>query len=676
MALSLNFFWHMHQPDYRGADGRMQMPWVFLHAIKDYYEMPWLLSRTKGLKATFNLTPPLMEQLLLYIDRGVESDLFLSLCLKEPQSLSREERAFVEKICHSAQRDTMVGPLPRFAELFDKKELDDGELVELVTLFLLAWCGNYLRRHNATVQELLQKGAGFTTADRRRLVEALLAFLPDVLKIYADLLEGGRISLATTPYNHPILPLLLDMNNARISNPSTAIPSNHFPLVDDANEQVARAMALYEKVFGRAPTGFWPAEGAVDEKSAAIYRERGLRWIATDEAILFKSLGSDARADLYERYGYGDLFIAFRDHGLSDLIGFTYRYWDGKKAAEDFLGRLEAIGKKHPDATVSVILDGENAWEFYPDNAFGFFDALYRGLEASGACETVTMDELAARERKPLPRLHPGSWIYGTFDTWVGHPEKNAAWELIYQTKSDYLHHEKSLDAEKKRTITDHFLAAECSDWFWWYGEDHYTEYAAEFDTLFRSHLIAVYETMGVSPPANLFKPIAGDQKDLHSLINEPQFSIQPIIDGRVTSFFEWLGSGLIDESRAFSTMDRVRGPVTRLHWGENRDALFFRLDGDMTVLKAATLRIYAKGGALDASIEIDLKSAPVEGDISAAAEKIVEIAINKRLHFGGADTIRVRIEVVRGDEVLQVLPGVAELVVDLRENYASNWFV
>ena len=676
MALSLNFFWHMHQPDYRGADGRMQMPWVFLHAVKDYYEMPWLLSRTKSLKATFNLTPPLMEQLLIYIDRGVESDRFLSLVVKEPRELSREERAFVDKICHSAQFDTMVRPLSRYAELFHRDDLDDEEFVELQTLFLLAWCGNYLRRNDATVRALLQKGRGFTAGEKRELVARLLAFLPEVLEIYADMAKAGRICVATTPYNHPILPLLLDMNNARISNPSTAIPSNHFPLVDDAKEQVSRAIALYRRIFGRAPSGFWPAEGAVDEKSVAIYREQGLRWIATDEAILFKSLGSDDRSALYRRHTFDTLFLAFRDHSLSDLIGFTYRYWEGEKAAADFIGRLEAIEKEHPDAVVSVILDGENAWEFYPDNAFGFFDALYGRLETTPWCRTVTMDELATMPGEPMERLHPGSWIFGTFDTWVGHPEKNAAWELVFQTKSDYLHHEKSLPASKKRAITDHFLAAECSDWFWWYGEDHYTEYSAEFDRLFRSHLIAVYETMGVTPPANLYKPIAGDRKDLHSLINAPQFSIQPIIDGRVTSFFEWLGSGLIDETRAFSTMDKVRGPVEKLHWGENRDALFFRLDGDMSVLRTAKLHIYAKGDALDTSIEIDLADTPVQGDICAAADRIVEVSINKRLHFHGADTIRVRMEVVRGDEVLQVLPGVAELVVDLRENYASNWFV
>ncbi|WP_456450544.1 glycoside hydrolase family 57 protein [Hydrogenimonas sp.] len=676
MALSLNLFWHMHQPDYRNKSGDMHMPWVFLHAIKDYYEMPWLLSRAQGLKATFNVTPPLLEQLLIYIDEGPKRDIFLSLWLKEPRQLSSQERRFVEKICHSAQLDTMVRPFRRYLELYHRDDLSDEEFVELEVLFVLAWCGNYLRENVEEVARLVQKGHGYTQADKGSLLESLLGFLPRVVAIYKEMLEAGRIALATTPYNHPILPLLLDMNNARISNPATPIPPNHFPLPEDAVAQVEGAIELYERLFGRKPAGFWPAEGAVDEKSVAIYKEMGLRWIATDEAILFKSLGHDERAALYRRQGFGGLFIAFRDHGLSDLIGFTYRYWEGEKAAADFVSRLRAIYDADPDAVVSVILDGENAWEFYPHNAFDFFDALYRRLEKLEWCRTVTMDELAEGATDTLSKLHPGSWIYGTFDTWVGHPEKNAAWELLFQTKGDYLHHEKELDAETKANIQAHFLAAECSDWYWWYGEDHYTEYAAEFDELFRSHLIAVYEKMGLMPPANLFKPIAGDKKDLHALVNEPKFSIQPIVDGRVTSFFEWLGSGMIDESRAFSTMDKVRGPVKRLYWGENRDALFLRLDGDMEVLRTATLRIFAKGERVETSIEIDLATTPLHGDISAAADRIVEVGINKRLHFQGARQVRLRLEVAKGDEVLQVLPGVAELTVDLSENYASHWFI
>ncbi|WP_353662702.1 glycoside hydrolase [Hydrogenimonas sp. SS33] len=677
MPLKLSFFWHMHQPDYRQGDGKMHMPWVFLHAIKDYYEMPWLLSKHAGIKATFNLTPPLIEQMILYTKKGADCDTFLTLWRKDPGDLSAGERAFVDKICHASQYDTMVKPLKRYAELFHKENLDAGEFMELEVLFMLSWCGNYLRRNDPTVRRLLAKGRGYTKEEKEALLKALLDFMPHILPFYADLMKQGRISLATTPLNHPILPLLLDMENAVRSNPKTVIPANHFPLKEDAEAQVDRAIALYEEVFGCKPTGFWPAEGAVDEQSVAIYKDRGLRWIATDEAILMRSMGygKKERGNLYQRYAFDGLFIAFRDHALSDLIGFTYRYWEAERSADDFMQHLESISETHPDGSVSVILDGENAWEFYPDNGFGFFEALYARLGDCRFCTTVTMDELSEKPEVAMPKLHPGSWIYGTFDTWVGHPEKNAAWERIYQTKHDYLHHEKSLDEKRKAEIADHFLAAECSDWFWWYGEDHHTDYAAEFDELFRSHLIAVYRLMNLTPPANLFQPIAGERKDLHALVNEPKFPIQPMIDGRVTSFFEWLGSGMIDETKLYSTMDRVRGPITAIHWGQDRDSLYFRLDGEIERLKTdGEIKIYIEG--LDDTIDIDLSLSPVLGDLSYAAEEIVEIGISKRLHFHGLSEVTVRLEILEKGHVVQVLPGIGELTVDLNEDYAKNWFV
>ena len=677
MPLKLNLFWHMHQPDYRDAGGVMQMPWVFLHAVKDYYEMPWLLSRHEGLKATFNVTPPLIEQLNLYIEKGVEADRFLTLWRKPPGELSAPERAFVAKICHSPPFETMVKPLSRYVELHGRETLSNREFEELEVLFLLAWCGNYLRRNDETVERLLQMERNYGPREKEALLEALMAFLPKILPFYGKLRKEGRISLATTPYNHPILPLLIDMENAVRSNPHTAIPPNHFPLVEDAKEQVRRAVALYRKTFKTDPTGFWPAEGAVDEKSVLLYKEAGLRWIATDEAILMRSMGYDEskRDMLYRRHAYDGLFIAFRDHTLSDRIGFTYRHWEGERAAQDFVDYLEKVAHRAPDGTVSVILDGENAWEFFPNNAFDFFEALYGKLADRSFCQTATMDELCSDAEVAMPRLHPGSWIYGTFDTWVGHPEKNAAWERIFQTKRDYLHHEKGLKKEAKEKILDHFLAAECSDWFWWYGEDHYTDYAKEFDTLFRAHLIEIYRLMDVAPPANLFQPIAGERKDLHALVVEPKFPIQPIIDGRVTSFFEWLGSGMIDETRLYSTMDRVRGPVQAIHWGQDHDALYFRFDGDIDAIKGeGKVRIYVEG--IDEAIEIDLADGPLLGDISMAVDEIVEIGISKRLHFHGKRRITVRMEVLVKGEVVQVLPGIGELNIDLQDDYANHWFV
>ncbi len=671
--LKLAFLWHMHQPDYRGSDGVMRMPWVFLHAIKDYYEMPWLLSRQNGIRATFNLTPPLIEQLTLYEKEGVGCDRFLSLLLKEPHELGSEEQEWVVKICKSSRFDTMVKPLPRFSELFGNSSYKDSELVELEVLFLLSWCGNYLRDNCDTVAGLLEKGSGFDGADKRDLIEALLGFIPSILPFYSELQKKGLISISTTPMNHPILPLLIDMKSAVVSNPKTKIPSNSIPLAEDAKEQVDRAVELYVELFGTPPRGFWPAEGAVDEESVRLYAERGIEWIATDEEILFKSTGEEDRGRLYRPYGFGGLKILFRDHPLSDLIGFAYRFKEAGVAAADFVSRLEGIAKRAGNAVVPVILDGENAWEFYENNGRDFFEKLYSKLERAEWCKTVTMEEASKERSSSLERLHPGSWIDGSFDTWVGHPQKNAAWELLFQTKADFKHHEGELDGDVKGEIEEHFLVCECSDWFWWYGDDHHTEYAEDFDRLFRGHLIEIYRLMELAVPSDLFVPIVAD-RDLRSLISEPKFPIHPVIDGKVSSFFEWLGSGMMDESAAFSTMEGARGPIERIYWGQDEAHIYLRLDGDMGRLeRGATVRIYTDSE--EEPIALDTKRLPKRGYVKAALDKIVEISIDKR-RFQGAGAVTLRMEIEIGTEAVQTLPGVYELRIDLGDDYSENWFV
>ena len=657
----------MHQPDYRDESGKMGMPWVFLHAIKDYYDMPWILSRYDGVKSTFNITIPLIEQLKIYEDYGAKRDRFLTIWQKEPYLLSNKDKEYIIKIIKSTQYETMIKPLARFDELFHQDSYSDSEFIELETLFILSWCGNYLRRENSTIKTLLQKARGYNSSDKQILLDELLSFIPTILPFYAKLKQEGKISLATTPLNHPILPLLIDMKNATISNPNTPIPPNHFSLSDDAKEQVKRAIKIYQDTFGFSPTGFWPAEGAVDEESIKIYKESGLEWIATDEAILFASIENQERSHLYKNWNLSGINIAFRDHSLSDLIGFTYKFWDAKMAVDDLLSKIEAIDRE----VVSIILDGENAWEFYPNNAIEFFEILYHRLSSSTTIMSATMDEISKMPSDTLSRLHPGSWINGTFDTWVGHPDKNRAWELIFDTRRDYEHHKESITQEKQSKIIEHFLVAQCSDWFWWYGDTHHTEFALEFDTLFRKHLISIYELMDMPPPSTLFIPIAsaGDSKAFES---EPKFDIYPIIDGRESSFFEWLGSGMIDESKIYSTMDRVRGPIDTIYWGKNSDYIFIRLDGNVEALDRIDIYIDSKEPIKIDATEPTFKSSGIE----VAIDSIIEISISQDI-FANSELAVIRLEILNSNKILQTLPGTGELRVALDDNISlKNWFV
>ena len=672
-SLKLCFFWHMHQPDYRDSSGMMRMPWVFLHAIKDYYEMPWLLNRHQGLKATFNITAPLIEQLNLYKD-PLKNDYFLSLWEKHPSELDENARNWLIKICKSTQYETMVKPLPYFDELYHHKNLNDAELIDLEVLFMLAWCGHYLRQENRLVKQLFHKGKNFTQNDKAGLLKTLCAFIETILPFYAKLQKAGVISLSTTPYNHPILPLLLDMNNAKKANSHTTLPADPMSLRDDAIAQVERSILLYEKTFGVKPKGFWPAEGAVDEESLGIYKEKGLSWIATDEEILFHSLDDKTRSRLYRPYRYKGMTIGFRDHSLSDLIGFNYRFKSGKDAVDHFMHVLEPIAGTE-DATVFVILDGENAWEFFENNAYDFFTTLYNRFSTTAWCQTCTMDEVSQSKKQGiLKKLSPGSWIHGNFDTWSGHPEKNRAWELIYQTKRDVAKYAGVIPDETAEKIKFHFLASECSDWFWWYGDDHVTEYGLEFDTLFRGHLIAVYHLLNISPPADLFVTILSRANTVPFLV-KPRAAISPSIDGKQKTFFEWIGAGSIDETKFYSTMDKARGPIDKILYGQDDDTVFIAFKGDIASLSDPLLKfeliIEETGEHVVFSMQ---RSSEVDG-IKFRIDTEIELSIPKK-RFSTDSTVHLHFEIVKGSDIIQTLPGYGALSIDVNESYEEHWFV
>ena len=680
--MQLSFIWHMHQPDYRDASGVMQMPWVFLHAIKDYFDMPWMLARHEGLKATFNITPPLIEQVELYYEHPHLYDRFLNLWLKEPSELGEGDRTWMIKLCKSVNVETMTEQLPHYKALYHLDTPNDTDLCDMQVLFMLAWCGVYLRMNSTVVGGLIERGSHYNCSDKQELLKELVKFIKTIFPYYATLRHEGRIALSTTPLNHPILPLLINMQNAVRANPLTDIPGNAVSLESDAVEQIQRAQALFHRTFGFEAIGFWPAEGAVDERSLALYRENGLRWVATDEAILFKSLGTSDRSKLYHPYRYDGVTMGFRDHGLSDLIGFTYRFWDAEKAAAHFVGALEPINASNPEATLFVILDGENAWEFYRNNAYDFFNALYNRLAQTPWCETVTMDIVSTQNATQLEKLEPGSWIHGQLNTWVGHREKTRGWELLFMTRRDYEHHASTLDKSIKEKILTHFLAAECSDWFWWYGDDHHTEFAVEFDELFRSHLIAVYDLMQMMPPADLYTPVI-EHTSTQDFMVRPQFPITPTINGSHDTFFEWVGAGVIDETKLFSTMDRVRGPVYRILYGQDGQNVYLAFESDLeALLSCDRLVVTIEPG--EVTFEIDLQQAKQGGErLELASENMTLIVacrnwLEWKIECSGdcADSLSMRFELERDGIVVQTLPGFGELVIDLQTTYAANWFV
>ncbi|MBC8016959.1 MAG: glycoside hydrolase, partial [Verrucomicrobia bacterium] len=437
--LDVVIVWHMHQPYYKDPlKNEYALPWTYLHGIKDYFDMPAIVEDTPGARAVFNLVPSLIEQLLDYAN-GTAVDPFLEKGMAAPADLSTDDRIFLLENFFSANRSRMIEPSRRYLELLymagegkpgtarDRvRHFSDQDLLDLQVWFFLAWTGEAARRRFPIFAELVAKGENFSAADKELLFAAQRDLLQAIIPLYKRLHEEGRIELSVTPYYHPILPLLCDIRLAQTAMPRVNLPMTHFRHPEDARAQIHRGVEYFREIFGFTPRGMWPSEGSVSNEVLAIIAECGIKWIATDEEILAKSLDGglgDHKERLYRPWRFtspqGEVGAFFRDHQLSDLVGFTYSQWDSSRAVADLCGRLHAIKARvgGEGRVVSIILDGENAWEYYPDNAYDFLQGMYRAVAESPQLNLTTCSDVLAHTRFDgrLQTIFPGSWINGNY---------------------------------------------------------------------------------------------------------------------------------------------------------------------------------------------------------------------------------------------------------------------
>ena len=719
--LYVSFVWHMHQPYYKDpASDIYRLPWVRLHGTKDYLDMLEILKDFPGIRQNFNLVPSLLEQLNDYTENDAK-DSFLDATRKKAADLTPEDKIFILENFFLANWGNMIRPFPRYYELLIKrgthfiksdlirtiKYFTEADFLDLQVLFNLCWIDPFFREKDPLLKVLVEKERNYTEEDKLILIDKQMEILKRIIPAYREMASTGQVELSPSPFYHPITPLLCNTDIARVGMPGVKLPRHRFSRPEDALKQIELGIEYFEKVFGYRPAGMWPSEGSVSGQALRMMSSSGIQWAATDEGVLAHSLKKSLRDNsgnltdpqaLYRPYRFKDISIVFRDHTLSDLIGFVYSQWDPKKAADDLITKLLYIRNTMPmdrPRLVSIILDGENAWEHYKNDGRDFFLYLYEGLSREERLKTITVSEYLSTygRGEPLPRLHAGSWINANFRVWIGHDEDNRAWDYLTETREDLEVFQKMNPSKNISEAWKSIYVAEGSDWNWWYGDEHTTETQNDFDELFRLNLVKVYKEMGKEIPQHLFVPIPREDKGISPIISIRGF-IDPKIDGIVTSYYEWYQGAYIDVKKTGGSMHRAESMLSRLLYGFNKDNFFLRIDTaipvsefpddtkfSILILKPSLCNIIVPMKPLSSKADFFEK----DGDVWRKTKEITDFAIQdifeikipfNMVHAHEGDEINIFICVIKNGEEVERGPwrGFISFTVPTPDFEAMMW--
>ncbi len=617
--LYVAFIWHQHQPLYKSriphADfgGQYRLPWVRLHGTKDYLDLVLFLERYPQLHQTVNLVPSLLLQLEDYA-AGQAIDPYLALALTPEKQLNDRQKQYILQHFFDGNHRTLIDPHPRYSQLYEQREEKGNrwckanwsarDYGDLLAWHNLAWI-DPLFWDDPELAGWLKQGQNFSLSDRQRIYSKQKEIIARIIPQHRQMQHAGQLEIMTTPYTHPILPLLADTNSSRVAVPKIKLPQQRFQWSEDIPRHLRQAKKIYLERFQCQPRGLWASEQAVSPEILPYIAREGFKWICSDEAVLGWTLNQllarDEVGNLYEpellyrpyrlETAQGDLAIVFRDHRLSDLIGFTYGAMEARQAASDLVGHLEAIARslKNRQATeapatslqqpwlVTIALDGENCWEFYQQDGLPFLEALYESLSQDTNIQLVTVAEFLERfpPTKTLAanKLHTGSWVDGNLTTWIGTPAKNRAWDLLAGARQLLANHPEASETNNPEAW-EALYAAEGSDWFWWLGEGHSSNQDAMFDQLFREHLCALYQALNEPVPPQLYRPLEVHQPRKEHL---PDNFIHPAIDG-FGDQQDWDRAGRIEIDGARGTMHR-NGNVQRMFYGLDHLNFYLRLD-------------------------------------------------------------------------------------------------
>ena len=533
--------WHMHQPDYRDLrTGKIHLPWVYLHATKDYVDMAAHLEAEPAARAVVNFAPILLEQIEDYVAQiqgylqghGVIKDPLLAELAEPALPGNTQERLRLMQDCLRANRERMIDrfePYQRLATMARWYEAHPDSMIyasnqflaDLLTWYHLSWIGESVQRSDPRIRALRDKAVNFSLHDRRELLKIILEQIESVIPRYRKLADNGQVELSMSPYAHPIVPLMLEFNSAR-----EALPDVHLPVSCDypggrarAEWHLARGLETFQRVFGRRPAGLWPSEGGISQDALELFAEQGFSWVASGGKVLHNSHDASSRSCSHRVYRFGEVKLDcfFRDDGLSDLIGFDYSDWHANDAVANLVGHMENIARVCPDrddCLITIILDGENAWEYYPENGYYFLNQLYHSLAQHPHLRMSTFEQFLAEkspQRAHEAKIVAGSWVYGTFSTWIGDADKNRGWDILVEAKRTFDEQlaTGSLSAEEEQAAERQLAICEGSDWFWWFGDYNPSQTVNQFDQLYRTHMANLYQLLNVEAPAYLSETIS-----------------------------------------------------------------------------------------------------------------------------------------------------------------------
>jgi alpha-amylase/alpha-mannosidase (GH57 family) len=533
--LKVVFCWHMHQPEYRDLQtGEYNLPWTYLHVIKDYVDMVAHLEANPEAKVVVNFAPILLEQIEDYAsqinsylhDRIVVSDPLLAALVNPVITSDPDERLVIIKNCLRANRERLINRYPPFQKLADMVDwleanpegmqyINPQFVADILVWYHLSWMGETVKLTDPRVKRLIDKGSNYTQHERFEIIEIIGDIFSKLICRYRNLAKNGQIELSVTPYAHPIMPLMLDINSTHQAMPDAPLPElEAYPGGEQRVKwHLDQGIATFERFFGFKPRGCWPSEGSVSEKTLKLLSEFGFDWVASGGNVLRNSLRrSEMDGEIIHqpfRVNNTQIIGFYRDDGLSDLIGFEYSNWHADDAVADLIQHLQNIAEHEPDAgVVSIILDGENAWEHYPENGFHFLNALYKQLSQHPDIELTTFSECLDSHLpvKELPHLIAGSWVYGTFSTWIGDTDKNRGWDMLGDVKKcfDKVVASGRLSKKKLQVAENQLAVCEGSDWFWWFGDYNPSEAVSNFEKQFRLNLSNLYQLLGEEVPAYL----------------------------------------------------------------------------------------------------------------------------------------------------------------------------